>query len=98
MGRVRREVVMTSNRDQPHEDVADAGTEEAFAPISTTTPRGRLTRLKINRFRNVTPGTELRFDDGINVLLGRNGTGKTTLLELICALVGGDLDAYKHEV
>jgi len=32
--------------------------------------RARLTRLRIHRFRHVKPGTELRFDEGINVLLG----------------------------
>jgi recombinational DNA repair ATPase RecF len=42
----------------------------------------RLRRLKIEKFRNVVPGTELVFGDGMNVLLGRNGTGKTTLLQL----------------
>jgi recombinational DNA repair ATPase RecF len=43
----------------------------------------KLTRLKIDKYRRVTPGTEIVFDSGMNVLLGRNGTGKTTLLELI---------------
>lgn len=60
-------------------------------------PRARLTQLKINHFRHVKPGTELHFDDGINVLLGRNGTGKTTLLDLICALAAQDLRAYREE-
>lgn len=60
-------------------------------------PRARLTRLRINRFRQVKPGTELRVDEGINVLLGRNGTGKTTLLDLICALVSGNLGEYQSE-
>lgn len=89
---------MTSNSDQsPRTESAGVGTEPASTGNTTKVPRARLTRLKINRFRHVKPGTELRFDDGINVLLGRNGTGKTTLLELVCALARGDLSAYQHE-
>ncbi|MBK8259529.1 MAG: ATP-binding protein [Polyangiaceae bacterium] len=41
----------------------------------------------MNKYRNIVPGTELAFSNGMNVLLGRNGTGKTTLLELIAALM-----------
>jgi energy-coupling factor transporter ATP-binding protein EcfA2 len=47
----------------------------------------KLRRLRIEKFRNVVPGTEIRFSDGLNVLLGQNGTGKTTLLELISSVV-----------
>ncbi|MGD0094558.1 MAG: AAA family ATPase, partial [Planctomycetota bacterium] len=43
----------------------------------------KLKRLKIHKFQNFVPGVELRFDDKLNVLLGKNGTGKTTLLNLI---------------
>ncbi len=43
----------------------------------------RLTRLKIDRFRNVKPGTDLRFGPTFNVLLGKNATGKSTLLDVI---------------
>jgi len=43
----------------------------------------RLTSLVIHKYRHVVPGTSLEFGAGFNVLLGRNGTGKTTLLELI---------------
>ena len=57
-------------------------------------PGPRLRRLKINKFRNVRP-TELVFDDEWNVLLGKNGTGKTTLLELIAATIRGDLTAFE---
>lgn len=89
---------MTSNGDQSPPAGSEGIDSEAVAEGSTTeAPRARLTRLKINRFRNVKPGTELRFDNGINVLLGRNGTGKTTLLELITAAVTGDLRAYEEE-
>jgi recombinational DNA repair ATPase RecF len=43
----------------------------------------KLESLTIHSFRNVEPETKLVFDDGYNVLLGQNGTGKTTLLELV---------------
>lgn len=57
----------------------------------------RLTRLKIDRFRNVKPGTDLRFGPTFNVLLGRNATGKSTLLDLIAAVTNDDLSAYALE-
>ena len=50
----------------------------------------KLRRLKILKFRNVQPGTELEFNDGYNVLLGQNGSGKTTLLRLITSVLRGD--------
>lgn len=55
----------------------------------------RLKRLRIDRFRNVAPGTELVFHDGFNVLLGQNGTGKTTLLNLIAAVAQCDFSALR---
>jgi hypothetical protein len=57
----------------------------------------RLTRLRIDRFRNVKPGTELRFGPTFNVLLGKNATGKSTLLDLIAAVTNDDLSAYADE-
>jgi len=48
----------------------------------------KLKRLKINKYRNVVPGTELHFHDGINILLGKNASGKTTLLNLISLCLG----------
>lgn len=53
--------------------------------------------LKINRYRNVVPGTELTFSEGHHVLLGPNGGGKTTLLELIAAVLRGDFSGLKDE-
>ncbi|WP_375755897.1 AAA family ATPase [Corallococcus exercitus] len=47
----------------------------------------KLTRLTINKFRNVKP-TTLEFRPGINVVLGKNAAGKTTLLRLLSTLLG----------
>lgn len=57
----------------------------------------RLTRLMIHRYRGVEPGTELHFSRGINVLLGKNGTGKTTLLNLIAMIARSDFSPLKNE-
>lgn len=57
----------------------------------------KLTRLKINRFRNVEP-MELRFSGGLNVLLGINGSGKTTFLELIAAILSQDILRFREEI
>jgi ABC-type lipoprotein export system ATPase subunit len=57
----------------------------------------KLSRLVVNRFRNIRPGTTLKFRNGLNVLLGRNGSGKTTLLELISAAVTMDFSPLRNE-
>ncbi|MEQ1507909.1 MAG: AAA family ATPase [Myxococcota bacterium] len=57
----------------------------------------RLRRLEIHRFRGVAPGTVLEFTDGINVILGQNGTGKTTLLELISMIVRSNFSSLRGE-
>jgi len=74
-----------------------ADTRTGPASASKVQPLARLTRLQINQFRHVARGTVLHFDHGINVLLGRNGTGKTTMLELIVAITRGDLRKYRGE-
>jgi energy-coupling factor transporter ATP-binding protein EcfA2 len=56
-----------------------------------------LTRLVIHKYRNVTPGTTLVFSPGKNVLLGKNATGKTTLLNLLASVVSSDFSGLKGE-
>lgn len=57
----------------------------------------KLKRLRIGKYRNVKPGTELHFRDSLNVLLGRNGTGKTTLLNLIVQLLRWDFSQFQGQ-
>jgi len=57
----------------------------------------KLRRLRVERFRSLARGAELLFSDGINVLLGQNGTGKTTLLELISMVVRSDFSSLAKE-
>lgn len=57
----------------------------------------KLKRLKILKYRNVRPGTELHFDDGVNLVLGQNASGKTTLLALISAVCRGDFSEFSDE-
>jgi len=52
----------------------------------------RLRSLVIRELQGVAP-TTLEFGDGIHVLLGKNGTGKTTLLCLLVAIVRTDFRA-----
>jgi len=56
----------------------------------------KLKRLKIETYRNVAPGTVLEFNDGFNVLLGQNGTGKTTLLKLIAMVTASRFGSLKE--
>jgi energy-coupling factor transporter ATP-binding protein EcfA2 len=55
----------------------------------------RLTYLRLNELGNVAPKTELHFGPHKVVLLGRNGTGKTTLLNTIVTLLGGTFSDFE---
>jgi len=57
----------------------------------------KLTKLSIEQFRNVAP-TTLEFRPGINVLLGKNAAGKTTLLRLLSSAVGQSEPALQDDV
>jgi len=57
----------------------------------------RLKWLKIEKYRNVKPGTHLTFNDHFNVPLGLNGSGKTTLLDLVAMAVSGEFASAVHE-
>lgn len=57
----------------------------------------KLTRLKVHRYRDVAPGAELAFSPSFNLVLGQNGTGRTTLLELISTVLGADFSGLVHE-
>lgn len=71
-------------------------TERSEERPATTEPVSRsrrwIERLKVNRFRSVEPGTELCFSDGFHVVLGKNASGKSTLLDLIAASLALDFD------
>ncbi|HYO55710.1 AAA family ATPase [Archangium sp.] len=56
----------------------------------------KLRWLQVNKFRTVKPGTRLTFNPGYNVLLGQNGTGKTTLLNLVSAVVRSDFHEFEE--
>ncbi|MFY0541641.1 hypothetical protein [Nannocystis pusilla] len=52
-------------------------------------PTSKLRRLTIAQFRDVEPGTELRFVDGIHLVVGDRHAGKTTLLTLLSMVCRG---------
>lgn len=56
----------------------------------------KLTQLTLHRFRDVAP-TTLAFGPAFNLVLGENGTGRTTLLELLTHVLGGDFSALLSE-
>jgi energy-coupling factor transporter ATP-binding protein EcfA2 len=57
----------------------------------------QLARLVIHKYRNVAPGTTLIFNPSKNILLGKNATGKSTLLNLLAAVARSDFSALKGE-
>ena len=54
----------------------------------------RLASVEFTKLKNVRPGTRLVFAEAGAVLLGKNGTGKTTLLEYLVALCTADINAF----
>jgi len=56
-----------------------------------------LKSLTLRTFRHVDPGTSLQFRPGLNVLLGKNATGKTTLLGLIASALSLDFSDFARE-
>jgi hypothetical protein len=57
----------------------------------------RIKSLTIHKFREFKPGTHLDFDDGFNIILGKNATGKSSLLQLLDALLVGDISFARDE-
>jgi energy-coupling factor transporter ATP-binding protein EcfA2 len=57
----------------------------------------RLKYLRVDEFRHVRPGSMVELGPQINVVVGRNGTGKTTLLELVAALMSNDFHRFAGE-
>lgn len=54
-------------------------------------------RVTIHRLRNVKPGCTFELHPGLNVLLGQNGTGKTTLLQWMADFMSGNLESWSKE-
>jgi energy-coupling factor transporter ATP-binding protein EcfA2 len=57
----------------------------------------KLTKLTLHHYRDLAPGTELVFSPSLNLVLGENGTGRTTLLELLATVLGSDFSGLIHE-
>lgn len=54
-----------------------------------------LVSLTVRSHPRLRPGTCLHFSSGKNILLGQNGTGKTTLLDLIACACSSDFSSYE---
>ncbi|MCY1075960.1 AAA family ATPase [Archangium lansingense] len=57
----------------------------------------KLTKLHIHGYRDLAPGTELVFSPALNLVLGENGTGRTTLLELLSRVLAADFSGLIRE-
>lgn len=63
----------------------------------TTLRTMKLTKLTIHEYRDVAPGSELVFSPSLNLVLGENGTGRTTLLDLVSRVLAADFSGLLHE-
>lgn len=57
----------------------------------------KLTKLTLHEYRDVAPGSELVFSPSLNLVLGENGTGRTTLLDLVSRVLAADFSGLIHE-
>jgi hypothetical protein len=57
----------------------------------------KLTKLLIHKYRGVAPGSEFTFSPSLNLVLGENGTGRTTLLELLSLVLRADFSELSRE-
>lgn len=57
----------------------------------------KLTRLHVHHYRGLAPDTVLTFGPALNVVVGATGSGRTTLLELVSAVVCSDFSGLLRE-
>ncbi|XXF80461.1 AAA family ATPase [Myxococcaceae bacterium GXIMD 01537] len=57
----------------------------------------KLTKLTLHQYRDLAPGTSFTFSPTLNLVLGDNGTGRTTLLELLAAVLSSDFSGLIRE-
>ncbi|MDK2123962.1 AAA family ATPase [Parachitinimonas caeni] len=58
----------------------------------------RITNLKVFGFMNRTPPLEIKFQNDLNIITGRNGSGKTSLLKLIWYISSGNILMALREI
>lgn len=70
------------------QDAPDTTPQLPLEPATDSAPVGRVRvrSLTVHQFRDVRPGTTLRFGEGTHLVLGKNASGKSTLLELLAAV------------
>ncbi|NNB97197.1 ATP-binding protein [Corallococcus exiguus] len=57
----------------------------------------KLTRLHVHHYRGLAPDTVLTFGPALNVVVGATGSGRTTLLELVSAVLCSDFSGLLRE-